>query len=423
MSTTTHNGFPSLSEQLVALVLSRLRRGELELALHNGAEKRFVGPEPGPKARVEILNPRGATQLIASTNIGLAEGYMDGHWDTPDLDAVLALGLANLVDRPAALAPPTTPIAASLACAEDNSPRGSKRISPSDYDLGNDFYRLWLDDTMAYSSAMFCESDDLRPAQLRKSDHLLDLLQPERVQCSNRLRLGGFAVYAAQQSGCPSTGSRSPKSSDAWATSAVAEAGSKDRVDIRMQDYRAVPRPTSAIASIEMFEAVGEHWWPVFFQRIKDLLAPGWSRGSADDHHRRGALRSLPPHTRLHPALHLPGGMLPSPSAFVRRLSHRAWEWPSRSTWATATRRRLPSGKRFEAAVRACWRWASTNASCACGVLPGLLQSGLQRRDDRRHSGPPRGVAAEPPGAVGAHSRVHGDFPLCRSGTYSAPLA
>jgi cyclopropane-fatty-acyl-phospholipid synthase len=318
VSTTTHNGFPSLSEQLVALVMSRLRRGELELVLHNGAEKHFVGAEPGPSARVEILNPRGATQLLASTNIGLAEGYMDGHWDTPDLDAVLALGLANLVDRPAALTPPTTPIQRAWHALKDNSPRGSRRNISKHYDLGNDFYRLWLDDTMAYSSAMFCESDDLRSAQLRKWDHLLDLLQPGakdrvlEIGCG----WGGFAVYAAQQSGCRVTGVTLSEEQHAWATSAVAEAGLEGRVDIRMQDYRAVPETYSAIASIEMFEAVGERWWPVFFQRIKDLLTPGGVAALQTitiDEARFDDYRRKPDFIQRYI---FPGGMLPSPERF-----------------------------------------------------------------------------------------------------------
>jgi len=318
VTVSTHNGFPSLAEQFVALVLSRLRRGELDLVLHNGTEKHFVGAEPGPSARVEILNPRGATQLLASTNIGLAQGYMDGHWDTPDLDAVLALGLANLVDRPAALTPPTTPVQRAWHKLRDNSPRGSRRNIAEHYDLGNDFYRLWLDDTMAYSSAMFCESDDLRSAQLRKWDHLLDLLQPGtkdrvlEIGCG----WGGFAVYAAQQAGCRVTGITLSEEQHAWATQAVAEAGLEDRVDIRLQDYRAVPETYTGIASIEMFEAVGERWWPVFFQRVRDLLTPGGvaalqtitiDEAHFDDYRRK------PDFIQRYI---FPGGMLPSPESF-----------------------------------------------------------------------------------------------------------
>jgi cyclopropane-fatty-acyl-phospholipid synthase len=318
MSITTQNGFPSLSEQFVALVLSRMRRGELDLVLHNGAEKHIVGPEPGPKARVEILNPRGATQLIASTNIGLAEGYMDGNWDTPDLDAVLALGLANLVDRPAALTPPTTPIQRAWHKRRDNSPRGSKRNISEHYDLGNEFYSLWLDDTMAYSSAMFCDSDDLGAAQLRKWDHLLDLLQPSakdrllEIGCG----WGGFALYAAQQSGCRVTGVTLSEEQHAWATNAVAEAGLEDRVDIRMQDYRAIPETYSAIASIEMFEAVGERWWPVFFERVRELLTPGGVAALQTitiDEIRFDDYRRKPDFIQRYI---FPGGMLPSPERF-----------------------------------------------------------------------------------------------------------
>jgi cyclopropane-fatty-acyl-phospholipid synthase len=315
---STRNGFPTLSELLVSLVLSRLRRGELELVLHNGTEKHFVGAEPGPKARVQIRDPRAATRLAASTNIGLAEGYMNGQWDTPDLDAVLDLGLANLVDRPAALTPPTTPIQRAWHARRDNSPRGSKRNIADHYDLGNDFYRLWLDDTMTYSSAMFDGTEDLGAAQVRKWDHLLDLLQPGpkdrilEIGCG----WGGFAVHAAQQAGCRVTGVTLSEEQHAWATQAVAEADLEDRVDIRMQDYRAVPETYTGIASIEMFEAVGERWWPVFFQRIRDLLAPGGvaalqtitiDEAHFDDYRRK------PDFIQRYI---FPGGMLPSPSAF-----------------------------------------------------------------------------------------------------------
>ena len=318
MTISFRNGFPSLSEHIVSLVMSQLRRGELDLVLHNGDEKHFVGAEAGPSARVEIRDPRGATQLLASTNIGLAEGYMDGHWDTPDLDAVLALGLANLVDRPAALTPPTTPFQRVWHKRRDNSPRGSRRNIAEHYDLGNEFYRLWLDDSMAYSSAMFGESDDLHSAQLRKWDHLLDMLQPGPKD--NLLEIGcgwgGFALYAAEQSGCRVTGVTLSEEQATWARNAVVESGLEGKVDIRIQDYRAVPETYSAIASIEMFEAVGERWWPVFFQRIKDLLAPAGAAALQTitiDEIRFDDYRRKPDFIQRYI---FPGGMLPSPERF-----------------------------------------------------------------------------------------------------------
>ncbi len=372
MTESTRNGFPTLSEHLVSLVLSRLRRGELELVLHNGTEKHFVGAEPGPKARVEIVDPRAATRLAASTNIGLAEGYMNGQWDTPDLDAVLDLGLANLVDRPAALTPPTTPIQRAWHARRDNSPRGSKRNIADHYDLGNDFYRLWLDDTMTYSSAMFDGTEDLGAAQVRKWDHLLDLLQPGpkdrilEIGCG----WGGFAVHAAQQAGCRVTGVTLSEEQHAWATRAVADAGLEDRVDIRMQDYRAVPETYTGIASIEMFEAVGERWWPVFFQRIRDLLTPGGvaalqtitiDEAHFDDYRRK------PDFIQRYI---FPGGMLPSPSSLPRPQPRAAAStWVTRSTSAGATRRPSRSGECVSRPPSLTSRSsASTSGSSGCGA-------------------------------------------------------
>jgi len=354
VTASPHNGFPSLSEHVVTLVMSRLRRGELELVLHNGAEKHFVGAEPGPKARVEIRDPRGATQLLASTNIGLAEGYMDGHWDTPDLDAVLALGLANLVDRPAALTPPTTPIQRAWHALRDNSLRGSKRNIADHYDLGNDFYRLWLDDTMAYSSAMFDGTEDLGSAQVRKWDHLLELLQPNakdhilEIGCG----WGGFAVHAAQQAGCRVTGVTLSEAQHAWATQAVAEAGLEDRVDIRMQDYRAVPETYTRIASIEMFEAVGERWWPVFFRQIKDRLTPGGVAAlqtiTIDEAH-FGDYRRKPDFIQRYI---FPGGMLPSQKSFRASAQAGGLRVADESQFGASYAKTLAEWKtRFEAAV------------------------------------------------------------------------
>jgi cyclopropane-fatty-acyl-phospholipid synthase len=311
--------WPTISEQLVALVMSRLRHGELFLTLHNGDERHFVGTEPGPSARVHVNDPAAATRLLASTNIGLAEGYMAGHWDTPDLDAVLDLGLANLVDRPEALTPPTTPFQRFWHSLRDNSPKGSRRNIAHHYDLGNEFYRLWLDDTMAYSSAMFAEpTTDLTAAQVAKWDHLLDLLQ---LGANDRLLeigcgWGGFAIHAAQRCGCRVTGITLSEEQRDWAMRAVAEEGLDDRIEIRLQDYRAVPETFDAIASIEMFEAVGERWWPVYFERVRDLLAPGGAAAIQTitiDERRFDDYRRKPDFIQRYI---FPGGMLPSPERF-----------------------------------------------------------------------------------------------------------
>ncbi len=310
---------PALSEQIVSAVMGRLRRGTLEMRFHDGTERRFEAPEPGPSARVEVADPRAARRLLASTANGMAEGYIAGEWDTPDLDAVLDLGLANLVDRPSALGAITAPLHRLGHALRDNSLLGSRKNIAAHYDLGNDFYRLWLDDSMTYSSALFEDpAEPLDQAQRHKWDRLLDLLQP-----SSRDRIleigcgwGGFAIHAAKQAGCRITGVTLSEEQHAWATRRIAEEGLEDRVDIRLQDYRAVPDTFTAIASIEMFEAVGEKWWPVFFRRLRELVQPSGAvalQTITIDEGRYEDYRDRPDFIQRYI---FPGGMLPSPERF-----------------------------------------------------------------------------------------------------------
>jgi len=314
-----HTAIKPLSERVVAQVVRRLRRGELTVTSVDGTETVFSGPEPGPVARMELRAPAATRRLITHGANGLAEGYMAGDWDTPDLDAVLDLGVANLFAKPKGTPAPLNPIQRLIHAARDNTPRGSKRNISYHYDLGNDFYRLWLDETMSYSSALFAEpTEDLAEAQVRKWNRLLELVQPGsrdhllEIGCG----WGGFAIHAARESGCRVTGVTLSEEQHAWATQAVAEAGLEDRIDVRLQDYRSIPEKFSAIASIEMFEAVGERWWPVFFARLKELLAPGGAvalQTITIDDSRFDDYRRHPDFIQRHV---FPGGMLPSPERF-----------------------------------------------------------------------------------------------------------
>ena len=205
LTESTRNGLPTLSEQLVSLVLSRLRRGELELVLHNGTEKHFVGAEPGPKARVEIRDPRAATRLRPRPT----SAWPRATW-TASGTRRTSTRYSTLASRTWSIGPPPSP-RPPRPSSERGTPAATTRraaasaTSPHHYDLGNDFYRLWLDDTMTYSSAMFDGDEDLGAAQVRKWDHLLDLLQPGpkdrilEIGCG----WGGFAVHAAQAGRVP----------------------------------------------------------------------------------------------------------------------------------------------------------------------------------------------------------------------------
>lgn len=317
---------PSAWRIAAAALLRGMRAGELTIDMPDGRHYRFEGAKPGPAARMSVRHPSVARRVLTGRDIGLAEAYLDRSWDTPDLEAVLDLALVNLTAGWTAKVPfVREPIDRFRHALRDNDPRGGSKRNISDhYDLGNDFYELWLDDTMTYSCA--CPEDDSGPlsgerlgcAQRRKWDRVLDLVQPG--SCDHILEIGcgwgGFAIHAAVQAGCRVTGITLSEAQAALARVRVREQGLEGRVDIRLQDYRDVPGTFSAIASIEMFEAVGERWWPVFFRRLREMLEPRHVAALqvitvADD--RFEYYRRHPDFTQRYI---FPGGMLPSLERF-----------------------------------------------------------------------------------------------------------
>jgi cyclopropane-fatty-acyl-phospholipid synthase len=321
---------------LRSIVGAGLRFGSLTFVGRDGSEHRIEGAQPGPSGVIVLKSPNAARRTLAGTALGMAEAYMAGEWDTPDLDSVLAVGLANLKPRLKSTPNAFAPLARAWHSLRDNSVGGSRRNIAYHYDLGNDFYRLWLDETMAYSSALYVDpptyelsqpgpvsaplpEEPLPSAQVRKWDRMLDLLQPSsrdhilEIGCG----WGGFALHAAEKSGCKVTGVTLSEEQHAFATQQVVEAGLEDRIDIRLQDYRHVPGAFDAIASIEMFEAVGERWWPAFFSRIRELLSPGGAAAiqviTIDDA-RFDDYRRNPDFIQRYV---FPGGMLPSPERFA----------------------------------------------------------------------------------------------------------
>ena len=276
---------PNIWHAVLAGVLRGIRAGELAITMPDGRVHRFTGAAPGPSAAITVNDPAIARRILAGGDVALAEGYMDGAWDADDLAAVLDLGLVNIsagwiADVPFAL----RPIHRLWHAMRDNDPAGGARRNISHhYDLGNDFYELWLDDTMTYSCALLDgdsapqTEEQLKSAQLRKWDRILDLVQPGtrdhilEIGCG----WGGFAIHAAREAGCKVTGLTISQEQAQLARARVLEEGLDGQVDILLQDYREVQGNYSGIASIEMFEAVGERWWPVFFRRIGELLEPG----------------------------------------------------------------------------------------------------------------------------------------------------
>jgi cyclopropane-fatty-acyl-phospholipid synthase len=303
----------------MAPILSRVVTGTLRLRWTDGREWTFGGTDP--EATLLVHDAAAVRRALLGGPIGFAEGYISGEWDSPDLVALLDLLGRNMPGDARARTPaaPKTVVHRARHAAHANTRRGSRRNIAAHYDLGNDFYRLWLDPSMTYSCALFDgAADTLETAQVRKWDALLDLISPEpgdsllEIGCG----WGGFAIHAAKTRGVRVTGLTVSREQYDWARDLVEEEGLLDRVDIRLQDYRDVTGTFDHVASIEMFEAVGERYWPTFFRVLRERLRPGGTAALQVITIADGRFEDYRRHPDFIQHYVFPGGMLPSPSAF-----------------------------------------------------------------------------------------------------------
>ncbi|HXG29043.1 MAG TPA: cyclopropane-fatty-acyl-phospholipid synthase family protein [Nevskiales bacterium] len=273
-------GRESWALRFLRRVLGRWRHGSLSVILPDGQRLEFAGSEPGPHAEFEIRRYAMLRKCILRGDIGFAEAYMEGDWDSPNLALLLEAFVRNesawgevgeggwllrLVMR-------------GLHRLRRNSRRGSRRNIRYHYDLGNDFYGLWLDETWAYSSAVFERPDqDLAEAQRNKFRLMLERLdlKPGHHLLEIGSGWGGFALYAAQQTGCRVTSITLSQQQLEAARERARQAGLADRVAFRLQDYRDVREVYDRVVSIEMYEAVGEQYWPAYFATLARTLRPG----------------------------------------------------------------------------------------------------------------------------------------------------
>jgi len=318
--------FLRLRERLFVTWLRRLRFGRLTVSFPSGALHTFEGAEDGPQAHLQVNSLRLVARVLAAGDVGFAESYMEGEWDTPDLATLLALGCRNADALSGALSPSWTSrlIGRLRHALRANSRQGSRRNIAAHYDLGNDFYAQWLDKTMSYSSALFESSEeDMVTGQRRKYLRLarkLDLKPGERV-LEIGCGWGGFAEIAAQEFGCRIVGLTLSTEQAAFARARMQSAGLTDQVEIRLQDYRDIDETFDKIVSVEMFEAVGERYWPSYFAALDRCLKPG-GRAALQiitiDESRFSNYRDAPDFIQRYI---FPGGMLPSFSAFAKSAS------------------------------------------------------------------------------------------------------
>lgn len=269
---------PRIGTFLLRRALSRLPCGHVTLKLPDGTVVRHQGSHAGPHAVVEIHRWRAIRKLLGSGDIGLAESFVAGDWTTPDLTAVLEFGAVNAarVEKLVAGSAPMRLWNLARHGLRRNSRSGSRRNITFHYDLGNTFYRLWLDRSMTYSSAIYpSPSASLEEAQEHKIRHIADLLdvKPGQTVLEIGSGWGALALHMAGR-GAHVTGVTlsHEQLAEARALPAPASNGSAEFV---LKDYRDVDGQFDRIVSIEMIEAVGEKYWPRYFQALRDRLKPG----------------------------------------------------------------------------------------------------------------------------------------------------
>lgn len=302
-------------------LLSQLRCGGIELQCPDGRKLSFAGTSPGPQATLMLHDWNVCGDMLSRGDIGLAEAYIAGRADSADLMQLLLLGALNEQAIEQAIHGRWW---ATLAYRlrhwlRPNSRHGSRKNIHAHYDLGNDFYGLWLDSGMTYSAALF-EGDagrSLEDAQAAKYARILSELgaRPGEHILEVGCGWGAFAEHAAR-AGCRVTGITISQAQLEHARQRIAAADLQDQVELKLLDYRDLEGQFDHVVSIEMFEAVGESYWPGYFAMLRDRLRPGGravvqSITIADakfERYRSG--------TDFIQQYIFPGGMLPSPRRF-----------------------------------------------------------------------------------------------------------
>ncbi len=299
-------------------IVSRIRYGAIKLTLPDGVSHIFTGSEPGPSADLKLHTMRALSRLLHDGKMGFCEAVMDGEASSADMPRLIELAVLHDEYIDAQLqAGFWRQIGLKLFHRlRRNSKSGSAKNISYHYDLGNDFYASWLDGTMTYSSAVYPDDDDddLSRAQInkyRKLAQLADIQTGDRV-----LELGcgwgGFAKYVTSEIGAHVTGITISKEQLKYARQNLADAGLSDKSDLQLIDYRDLEGKFDKIVSIEMFEAVGQAYWPTYFEAVSGLLKPGGRAAIQSitiDHSAFEAYRTQPDFIQRYI---FPGGMLPS---------------------------------------------------------------------------------------------------------------
>lgn len=384
---------------LAALVLRRvltaMQRGRLIFILPDGTRVDCRGQENGPEATIVIHQMSALRRLLFSGDVAFAEAFIRGEWSSPDLAAAIEVAALNgdSFMRAVEGSAPARFGNWLMHRLRANSRAGSRRNISAHYDLGNDFYRLWLDPQMFYSSGIYrTEEETLEEAQRHKVDRVLDLLDARNGESVLEIGCGWGALAAAMaHAGAGSiTGLTLSREQLANAQEIVASHGLQKQVDLRLQDYRDTDGVFDRIVSIEMIEAVGPEYWPVYFSTLRDRLADGGHivlQAITIDDSRFKNYMSTPDFIQR---FIFPGGALPCPSALQDEARRAGLRLETVETFGDGYARTLVEWRRrfhenwdqiealgFDPSFRRLWDYYL--CYCEGGFRAGVIDVGLYR--------------------------------------------
>ena len=278
-------------QNIIHRLFKSMPQGGLLLRYSDGTEQQYGAIDHKVEAEIQLNDDNEFfRRCVAYGNIGMGEAYMDGIWDTPDIKAVITWFIRNIRAKMGVNASSNKLKAVNklkvlnklFHIARANTIRTSKKNISEHYDLGNDFYKLFLDPSMTYSSGLFPREDaTLEEAQFEKYDALCRKLQLKKgdevleIGCG----WGGFACHAASHYGCKIIGVTISQEQLNYGLKRVKDAGLDHLIDLRLQDYREITGTFDHIVSIEMLEAVGDKFLPVYFKKCNELLKPDGALG------------------------------------------------------------------------------------------------------------------------------------------------
>lgn len=279
--TAKPSGLDRLARRALHARLNSLKTGQIVIT--DGNEHRCYGQltnELPLTAHIRVQDPRFYSEVAFGGSIGAGEAFIQGYWYCDELDTLVRILLQNrgvLENVDSGLAVIMKPVQRMLHWLNKNTHKGSRRNIAAHYDLGNDFYQLWLDERMMYSSAIYETPDmPLETAAVAKLDRICRKLElsPDDSVIEIGSGWGGFAIYAAQNYGCHVTTTTISKQQFAFASERIAAAGLEERITLLSQDYRELKGGYDKLVSIEMIEAVGHQFHGTFFRKCCELLKP-----------------------------------------------------------------------------------------------------------------------------------------------------